>query len=390
MPFLSGSASFERFVVRQFSDSSFSQQHVDVLEKFSSQSMPRFADQEAHVGYAGGEHLLDNAFDLGKNLIDDQLHCSVRIEIDQIPSALKNAWLKMELAAVAADNSSGRPTRKQRQEAKETIQARCEEELATGKYRRMQHYPILWDPQESELFVSGSSASVLGFVADLIERSFDVQLDRQSAGAVAQAWARDAGMISQLEDLHPECFVPDVSYSDVAWANEHSDRPDYLGNEFLLWLWWHGQEIGDAIDLGDGNEVVFMFSKTLMLECPIAENGKETISSDSPIVLAEARQAIQTGKLPRKAGLQLVASGEQYEFVLQAETLGVSGAKVQRDDSENSFSREDRVNSIRNLRSTIDSLFGAFLERRVGEAWQADASAIAAWLHGSPVASAAA
>lgn len=390
MPFLSGSVSFERFIVNQFSADKFDDQHIDALQRYSSQQLPRLADQEAHVGFSGGDHVLDNILDIDKNIVGDALHCSVRIETDQIPSAIRKAWLQIELAALGAGNSSGRPTKKQRAEAKETVQARCEEEAASGKYRRMQHYPMLWDLQSTELFVGGTSNSVMGLTADLVERSFNVQLDRQSAGGIARNWAREAGKLPELEDLHPAAFVPDVSYSDVNWANEHSDRPDYLGNEFLLWMWWHSQMVGDTITTEQEDEIVFMFARTLTLECPIGEHGKETISSDSPIELAEARQAIQTGKLPRKAGLTLVAGGEQYDLVLQAETFGVSGAKIHRDDSENSYSSEDRVDSVRALRNTIDNLFFHFCSRRVSDSWNEDLRSMQSWLAGETAAKAAA
>ncbi|GAB5406745.1 MAG: hypothetical protein Aurels2KO_49760 [Aureliella sp.] len=390
MPFLSGSVSFERFIVNQFAAETFEAEHIESLERFSSQNMPRLADQEAHVGFSGGEHVLDNLIDIDKNIIGDALHCSVRVETDQIPSAIRKAWLQIELQALAAENTSGRPTKKQRQEAKETVQKRCEEEAASGKYRRMQHYPMLWDAGSKELFVGGTSNSVLGLTADLVERAFNVQLDRQSAGEIARTWARQSGKLSELEDLHPAAFVPAVSYSDVNWANEYADRPDYLGNEFMLWLWWHSQNIGDTVTTEEVGDIVFMFAKTLTLECPIGEHGKETISSDSPIELAEARQAIQTGKLPRKAGLTIVAGGEQYDIVLQAESFGVSGAKIQRDDSENSYSTEDRVNSVRAMRNTIDALFFYFCSRRISEQWQDDLSNMQSWLSGEMASAAAA
>ena len=73
-----------------------------------------------------------------------------------------------------------------------------------------------------------------------------------------------------------------------------------------------------------------MLARTLTLECPRGQTGKETIPSDGPTRLPEARRAIQAGKLPRKAGLILVRHDNQYELTLQAETLAVSGASCRR------------------------------------------------------------
>ena len=69
-----------------------------------------------------------------------------------------------------------------------------------------------------------------------------------------------------------------------------------------------------------------MLAKTLTLDCPRGETGRDSLTDDAPTRLPEAFKALQSGKLPRKAGLILVRHGAQYEFTVQAETLAVSGA----------------------------------------------------------------
>jgi len=49
-----------------------------------------------------------------------------------------------------------------------------------------------------------------------------------------------------------------------------------------------------------------------------------------PTRLLEARRAVPAGKLPRQAGLILARHDQQYELTLQAETMAVGGAKLQR------------------------------------------------------------
>ncbi len=117
----------------------------------------------------------------------------------------------------------------------------------------------------------------------------------------------------------------DASYTSVAWAGERRRTAGFLGNEFLLWLWHTLQNDGDTLKLADDSEVTVMVAKTLTLDCPRGETGRDCLTNEGPTRLPEAFRALQAGKLPRKAGLIVVRHGSQYELTLQAETLGRFG-----------------------------------------------------------------
>ncbi|QDT04625.1 hypothetical protein K227x_30180 [Rubripirellula lacrimiformis] len=387
MPFLRGSLGFERFSVAGFESSSFDDEHIEILTNNAAGRNESASTENVHVGYLGGAHLFDQDFDTSKNVINEAVHCSVRIDTNQIPAAIREAWLQMELTGYAKDSPSGKPTKAQRKEAKEAVEQRCEVEAASGKYRRMQQFPLLWDHGNSTLYFGGSVGTSSAFCIDLLERTFEVEMRRISAGIIAQQWAIDADRFADLDDLHPAAFVDTHTHASLPWANEHSQAPDFLGNEFLLWLWWTLENESDTIDLADETEVCAMFAKTLTLECPLGESGKETITSECPVKLPEAMQAVRSGKLPRKAGLTIVREGRTFDLVLQAETFAISGAKIHLDEDEE-FEDDDRIDAIRTLSETVDLLFHAFCDRRSdAEAWNKDLSQMKQWLNDSePVA----
>ncbi|MEZ6135334.1 MAG: hypothetical protein R3C53_10535 [Pirellulaceae bacterium] len=372
MPFLSGSLGFERFSVSGFDTQTFSDEHIEKLQQAASGKFVTTNTENVQVGFLGGEHLFDQHFDLGKNLINDALHVAVRIDTNQVPSAIRKAWMTMELSALAKDNSSGRPTKAQRQEAKEAVEARCEAEAATGKYRKMSQFPILWDFRQNLLYFGGSGASAISHCSDLFERTFDVELSRITAGSIANEWAHQTGLVAELDDLFPSAFALNQRDTDLAWANPDSRFPDFLGNEFLMWLWWMLETETDTFTLDDDTEVTAMLTKTLSLECPLGEHGKETISAEVPTKLAEAIQAIRSGKLPRKSGMTLVRQGQQFDLVLQAETFAISGAKIHCDDADDAHDIDLRIDAIRMLGETVDKLFHAFCTRRVSNDWSHD------------------
>ena len=110
---------------------------------------------------------------------------------------------------------------------------------------------------------------------------------------------------------------------------------------------------------------------------------KETIAAECPVKLPEAYQAIQAGKLPRKAGLTLVRQNQQFDITLQAETFAISGAKIQADEADDADEiRVNRIDAIRNLGETVDLLFEAFCERRVGKKWNSELEQMRHWLQG--------
>jgi hypothetical protein len=379
MPFLSGSLSFERFRVENFKSETFDQEHIDLMQQYAAGKVETGSTENVHTGFLGGAHLFDQDFDLEKNVINDAVHFGVRIDSNTIPAAIKNAWLQMELAGLGKDNPSGVPTKSQRKEAKEAVEQRCEVEAATGKYRKFQPFSLLWDYGYEMLYFGGTAGTASGHCADLLERVFQIELRHVSAGTIAQAWAIEADRYTEMDEVVPAAFIEGPSHGSVAWANEHSQAPDFLGNEFLLWLWWMLETQTDTIAIPGGSEVTAMLTKTLTLECPVGESGKETITAESPVKLPEAMQAIQHGKLPRKTGMILIRDGQQFDLTLQAETFGISGAKIILDDDAE-FEDEDRIEAVRTLCDTVDGLFHTFCDRRTAQAWSQDLTAMQDWL----------
>lgn len=380
MPFLSGSLSFERFRVNQFEDGPFGQEHIERMAENVAGRTETANEENVHLGFLGGDHLFDQDFDLAKNIIDDAVHFGVRVDTNQVPSVIKKAWLSMELAALSRENPGGKPTKSQRKEAKESVEQRCENEAATGKYRKFQQHALLWDCSRDLLYYGGTAGTGSGHCVDLLERVFGIECGHISAGVVAQDWARDNDRYAEMDDVMPASFVTGEAFSGVAWANEHSQSPDFLGNEFLLWLWWMLETETDTIKTFDGIEVTLMLAKTLSLECPIGESGKESISAECPVKLPEAMRAIQSGKLPRKTGMTLIREGQQFDLTLQAETFGISGARIHLDEDDDDFGPEDRIEAVRTLSDTIDGLFHTFCDRRTSEAWSADLNGMRGWL----------
>jgi hypothetical protein len=378
MGFLSGPVSFQCFQIEGDASRQFSPADIKTLQKFAISEMTASAEQSA-VGFVGGDHLLDLAFSLEKNVIGEALHCGIRIDTHQIPAAVRKAWQQLELAALTADNPGSRPTKLQRQEAREAVEARCQDEISSGRFLRMQQFPVLWDAPRGVLYFGAASATAADLCCDLFSQAFGLDLHPMNASRRALQWATEAKRRKALEQTIPSAFHSTNATAEVSWWNQQEGNWDFLGNEFLLWLWWQWESASDTIALPDGSEVTGMFARTLSLQCPRDESGKETITAEGPTGLPEAMQAIRSGKLPRKAGMTLVRHGQQYDLAIQPEGFMISGAKIQVEDSEGG-AREDRIENIRSLHETVDLLYRAFCAQRVSKEWHGEVQQIGRWL----------
>ena len=155
----------------------------------------------------------------------------------------------------------------------------------------------------------------------------------------------------------------------------------FRSNEFLLWLWFMLDAETDTIPLGERDEAAVLLTRTLLLECPRGQTGRESISSDGPTRLPEARRAVQAGKLPRKVGLVVVRHDQQYELTLQAETLAVGAARLPAPEASEERARlEERVGQLRHLIETLDLLYDAFCRVRVSDGWPKEMARLQKWL----------
>jgi hypothetical protein len=377
MGFLSGRITYARFSVSGDSPLPFDD---DLLEKANLHAIGKHGGAEStdgvKIGWGGGDHVLDNRFELEKNLINDALHLSMRVDTNKVPSSILKAYTTIETQARAHLNPSGRATKSQRTEAKEAAIIRAEAESADGRYLRMAHYPVLWDGQTNTVFVGATSLNVLDRLRTLFRETFDRTLEPLTAGTLAVRLAELRGEGASMETFGPLHDSPVVS-----WANEEGSSHDVLGNEFLLWLWHTLQNDSDTLALSDGSEATVMVAKTLTLDCPRGENGRDQLTTEGPTRLPEAFRALQGGKLPRKAGLIIVRHGMQYELTLQAETFSVSGANLPKpEDAQGDEAKIARIDGLRHLVETLDLIYDTFTRRRIGSSWTGDMGRIRSWL----------
>jgi hypothetical protein len=379
MGFFTGRVSFLRFAVNGPAPGMFGDEHLDRLREHRAGHSPVAAADRVEAGWAAGKSVLDLDFTLEKNIINDCLVFDLRVDTDRLPGDLLKAYYEADVTALARENPSGFASTKQKREAKESALDRLEQEAKDGRFKRRKCTPVLWDRHSNEVLLGATSPSQADRLCDLFSRTFGLDLRLVSAGGRAELLASAAGLTGAADG--PSGFVGEAD-GEVAWV-VNGGPADYLGNEFLLWLWYRTDRDEDTLQVADGSEVTLMPARTLSLEFPRGIGGTGTLASDGPTRLPEARRAAQSGKLPRKMGLTLVRHGGQYDLALHAETLAVGSCKLPDLPEEVTDARaklDERAAQLRELIETLDLLYGRFLAVRLSADWPAELARVRRWL----------
>ncbi|MBI1336695.1 MAG: hypothetical protein GC164_07010 [Phycisphaera sp.] len=408
MPFHTGRVSFSRFFVTNESNPSPPSVVDEALLEKLAQGAFRASDvgvaSEVEAGFVTGVHLFDTDFAYDKNGFTDALLFALRMDSHQVPPEVKQAYRAMSEQSLAKDNPSGYLTRAQKREAIELAERQVHDEVASNRYRRSKMVPVMWDLKSQTLFVAGSGVKLVEALGTKFKETFDLDLEPMTAGSLASRHMRSKGLSRDFEDLRPTAFsaAPDVERHEdgdnfrgqcdvgtptVPWTHRATDTKDFLGNEFVFWLWStlesrHG--LANAIEDGQDVELAGVIDKAIDLECGWGVLGKVSIKAEGPTRLAETHAAITTGKFPRRIGLTLAdpRDHQQWELSLQADLWQVSAAVLPKIEEANSPREliEQRLQLIRLLAGHLDGLFAAFLKQRLSPGWSTRRDAIRAWL----------
>lgn len=394
MPFRHGSVSYARFAVVG-GPTQVDQDLVDALAAGQLTPAPVGA-VELETGWVAGRHVLDTDFERESIVFGDTLVFGLRIDTNRVPADLRRAYRALAEQARRAESVTGAISKVERRDAKEEAEERCRAELSSGRHRKSKLVPVVWDVARKVLLAPAFGDAPRNALEDLFRATIDgATLEPRSAGGLAGAILGARGRSRDYEDVRPSPFTNPpagasgdegraVSVPAVPWSWAGPEPKDFLGNEFLLWLWFHTLNGAATIDTHAG-PVAVVFDRLLETQCAWDVTGAQSLRADGPTRLPEAMKALSIGKWPRKAGLLVAAGGEHWEFSFQADRFNITSAKLPKPDEPISDEREMveyRLASLESLDRTMVSLFTMFLDLRMSEAWMSTRASITGWIRG--------
>jgi len=383
MGFDSGSMSFQRYAVVGQAPALADEA---VLEKFAAHALKVTEigiPEEVEYGWAGPRHVLDTSFGFEHCVFNDCVHVALRVDTNKVPGELKQAYKSIEEEAIAANNPSGFISKQQKRDLKDQLGRKLDDELRSGRFRRSKISHILWDVPAGIVYAP-SSLSLREKLTEIFNRTFELDLFPLTSGTIALRELEKRGKRRDYEDVTPTRFAksphdPDMP-AEYPWTAKGDNAKDWLGNEFLLWLWHATQGRGGVVEIASGN-ITLMFDRTLQLDCTFGQTGKDTLTATGPTQLPEAMDALRSGKAVRKAGLIVDAPAGQFNLTLTAETLAVSSLKlpeVEEADTPRTLF-EERITLLRDFSRTLDELYAAFITARTS-GWSTTTQSVQKWI----------
>ncbi|HEY6728028.1 MAG TPA: hypothetical protein VI197_28660 [Polyangiaceae bacterium] len=159
----------------------------------------------------------------------------------------------------------------------------------------------------------------------------------------------------------------------------------FLGNEFLLWLWFAGDVTGGRHDLGERGEIEVSLESQLKLTDPLSARESISMRGEDPFGSPEADQALKQGKLPAKVLFRLKQGETEWIASLDGPQLALSGIKLPAllDEAADDPLFE-RLRLLEQLDDLLHELYRQFLNVRLSAHWKGELlPAMKNWVAGS-------
>lgn len=343
------------------------------------------SEKEIEAGFIAGEHLNDIQFSYEKNgygVAGQSILFAMRIDTHRVPAEIKKTFYAQKLAAMAAGNPSGFASNAQRREARDEAEREVATHVAAGDYRKPKMVQLLWHLPSETLYVGTGSEKTVELIARCMREAFNIECYSKSPGRIAaEAYPLEVDEARPLAYGRPAAMnAESVSAPMIPWLATAADTRDWLGNEFALWLWYLVE-----VDSGLIGDIAVMFEKSIDLQCAWG-TGKQSSRGDAPTKTIEARDALRSGMLPRKAGLLLSDGENQWGLALQFDRLAFTSVKLPEvPEAETMRDLIDaRISSVIKLSSVVDGLFKKFVAMRLATGWPAISELIKEWVRKAP------
>jgi len=337
MSFESGSLSFRMFYVPGELPETIHEQFADAVLG----SVDHLLDEELH-GWVGARHLLDREIHEGSAWPSGFLRLPLCQAQRKIPASLLRAECRMEeLVWMQAEHRDY-----VNRETKSEIKQQVSERLLPQMPPQLIGIDFCYDPREKILYASALTEKQLD--AFLINFGKTTEVKLVPVDPVSAAWSEARCRADQW---------PRWGFAAEQWAD---CAP---GREFLMWLWFMSEAKGGEVRLPDGSSFAVLVEGPLLFDQN--EQGETLVRKGEPMLSAETRAALLSGKKLRRAKLTLARGEECWTCTLDADEFVFRSLKLPKTEAIDAEGRfQERMEQLDTFRQAFLGLYSTFVNLR--------------------------
>ncbi len=359
MGFESGSISFRAF----YMPSSLPEDAVERFARLAAPSMEFLTEGEVH-GWVTGRHLLDRNITEDSAIYAGYLRLTLMQAERKIPESLFRAECMIEeLAHMSAMGLEFVP-RKIKTEIKKQVRDRMLPDMPPV----LKGMPMVYDENEGLLYAGCMSDKQYdAFVLNFKEATGILPIPivpKTAALKLREVNTDDIGVVS---------FSPDCDRDEVN---------DSVGQDFLTWLWFLSEARGGLVTFEHLGQFAVMVDGPLTFTME-GDGAHETVlRNGSPLLSAEAKTSLMSGKKLKRAKLVLARGEEMWSVTLDADDFGFRSLKLPEGEKLDPVSTfQQRIMAISLFIKVFLYLYDLFLkERAERDTWAKAQSEIHDWV----------
>lgn len=363
MGFEKGSVSFRMY----FASRDLTTEDVD---KFAAAALPplsTLAEEEVH-GWVAGRHLLDRNITEENAFLGGYLRLSLTQAQKKVPTSLLQAECALEEMAVMEAEDKNYLNQTQRSEIKKQIKERLLPEMPV----QLKGIDFVFDERSQMIYATALS---------------DKQLD-----AFVLTLMQTTGCSATPAD--PETIAMRTSQIDVqGWApSSFSDELEdgmvdgTAGREFLMWLWFCSEKRGGISQIPDVGEMAYVVEGPLTFVMEGKGAHEINLRKGEPMLSAEARTALISGKKLKKAKVQFVRGEEVWAFTFDADDFVFRSLKLPETETFDRVGKfQERMVFMETFREAFFYLYSEFAkERNDSKVWKETKEEMRKWVADRP------
>ena len=165
-------------------------------------------------------------------------------------------------------------------------------------------------------------------------------------------------------------------------------RYQFLGEEFLTWLWFIIEKNQDLIKNFDKDFVALKIGNRIVFENRKKESAERVTIKGEGASLEEGVVAIKKGALVSELNMLYKSAELTWQFTLKGESLNISGLSLPSTDSPESDEDLEgyvleKIFLYEKVLHVLENLFTHFTQRRVSDSWRDEVALITKWIQSS-------